>query len=125
MFYDILDKKRIEILPLLKNFKQEFYLAGGTSLALQIGHRDSVDFDFFKHDDIDIPELFGRIKNIFHDYPPANKFLMFSIRHQYYTPPLFMRNIALFQSQTMHRLIVNTDYLVCNSGVGLCCIEAQ
>lgn len=25
----------------------EFYLAGGTALALQIGHRQSVDFDFF------------------------------------------------------------------------------
>jgi len=27
--------------------KSHFYLAGGTSLALQIGHRQSVDFDFF------------------------------------------------------------------------------
>ena len=61
MFYDILDKKRIKILPLLKNFKKEFYLAGGTSLALQIGHRDSVDFDFFKQDDIDLLGLFERI----------------------------------------------------------------
>ena len=24
-----------------------FYLAGGTALALQLGHRQSVDFDFF------------------------------------------------------------------------------
>jgi len=68
MFYDILDKKRIKILPLLKNFKKEFYLAGGTSLALQIGHRDSVDFDFFKQDDIDLLELFERIKKVFYDY---------------------------------------------------------
>lgn len=68
MFYDILDEKRIKILPLLKNFKEEFYLAGGTSLALQIGHRDSVDFDFFKQDNIDTSKLFGKIKNIFHGY---------------------------------------------------------
>ena len=27
--------------------KQGFYLAGGSALALQIGHRQSVDFDFF------------------------------------------------------------------------------
>jgi len=26
---------------------QDFYLAGGTALALQIGHRVSVDLDFF------------------------------------------------------------------------------
>ena len=25
----------------------QFYLAGGTSLALQLGHRLSIDFDFF------------------------------------------------------------------------------
>ena len=31
--------------PALK--KAGFYLAGGTALALQIGHRQSVDFDFF------------------------------------------------------------------------------
>ncbi len=47
MFYDILDKKRRIILPLLKPFKEDFYLAGGTGLALQLGHRDSIDFDFF------------------------------------------------------------------------------
>ncbi len=68
MFYDILDKKRIEILPLLKKFKKEFYLAGGTSLALQIGHRDSIDFDFFKYEDIQIDELFNSIKEVFCDY---------------------------------------------------------
>jgi len=28
-------------------FISEFYLAGGTGLALQLGHRRSVDFDFF------------------------------------------------------------------------------
>src|SRR3989344_955285 len=48
MFYDILDKKRIEILSFFNLFKDRFYLAGGTGLALQIGHRDSIDFDFFK-----------------------------------------------------------------------------
>ncbi len=39
MYYDILDKKRLDILPLLKKFKSHFYLAGGTALALYIGHR--------------------------------------------------------------------------------------
>ncbi len=28
-----------------------FYLAGGTALALQLGHRESIDFDFFTGDD--------------------------------------------------------------------------
>jgi len=34
-----------------------FYLAGGTALALQIGHRQSIDFDFFLTGDFNISEL--------------------------------------------------------------------
>jgi hypothetical protein len=65
MFYNVLDKKRREILPLFKSFKKDFYLAGGTALALQIGHRDSVDFDFFSKKDINTKELFNKVKDIF------------------------------------------------------------
>lgn len=68
MFYDILDKKRREILPLFKPFKKDFYLAGGTALALQIGHRDSVDFDFFSKKDIDTNEVFAKLKEVFKGY---------------------------------------------------------
>lgn len=32
-------------------FSRRFYLAGGTALSLQIGHRRSVDFDFFSATD--------------------------------------------------------------------------
>src|SRR3989338_3689834 len=31
-----------------------FYLAGGTALALQIGHRRSIDFDFFSEQEFDV-----------------------------------------------------------------------
>ncbi|MDR3643438.1 MAG: nucleotidyl transferase AbiEii/AbiGii toxin family protein [Candidatus Doudnabacteria bacterium] len=47
MFYEVLDKTRLELLPKFAEFKRRFYLAGGTALALQIGHRKSIDFDFF------------------------------------------------------------------------------
>ncbi len=30
-------------------FKDNFYLAGGTALALQMGHRESIDLDFFSN----------------------------------------------------------------------------
>lgn len=36
-----------KLFPKLAPFKDDFYLAGGTALALQIGHRVSVDFDLF------------------------------------------------------------------------------
>ncbi|MFP4515034.1 MAG: nucleotidyl transferase AbiEii/AbiGii toxin family protein [Parcubacteria group bacterium] len=64
MFYEILDKKRINILPKLAYFKDEYYLAGGTALALQIGHRDSIDFDFFKKEDVDTNSLFFKLKKV-------------------------------------------------------------
>lgn len=48
MQWDVLDEGRRAILPSLKFLKNRgFYLAGGTALALQIGHRISVDFDFY------------------------------------------------------------------------------
>ena len=48
MQWDILDEGRRDLLPRLKFLKNSgFYLAGGTALALQIGHRISADFDFY------------------------------------------------------------------------------
>lgn len=35
----------------------DFYLAGGTALALQVGHRESVDLDFFSFTDFKRDEL--------------------------------------------------------------------
>ena len=66
---NILDEKRRKILPLFKNFSNDgFYLAGGTGLALQIGHRDSVDFDFFKEGEVDTVFLIEKITTIFASY---------------------------------------------------------
>lgn len=61
-----------ECLELLKNisesdFFSDFVLVGGTALALQIGHRNSVDLDFFGNKEIDeelyVKELqkFGKV----------------------------------------------------------------
>lgn len=47
MHKEILNARQKEILPLIKAFNRDFYLAGGTALALQIGHRESIDFDLF------------------------------------------------------------------------------
>jgi hypothetical protein len=52
MHKEILTKEQIELLPLVKQFRKEFYLVGGTAIALQIGHRRSIDFDLFKFSSI-------------------------------------------------------------------------
>jgi predicted nucleotidyltransferase component of viral defense system len=46
------------------NFPQStsFYLAGGTALALQIGHRTSIDFDFYSASPFDSLELLSALK---------------------------------------------------------------
>jgi hypothetical protein len=48
----------------------EFYLAGGTALALQIGHRVSVDFDFFTPESLS-RRLLYKVSNIFASEPLA------------------------------------------------------
>ncbi|GIW64180.1 MAG: hypothetical protein KatS3mg092_0113 [Patescibacteria group bacterium] len=47
MFKNILTEEQIKLLPLIKLFSKNFYLVGGTAIALQIGHRRSIDFDLF------------------------------------------------------------------------------
>lgn len=48
MHIEILSSEQQALLPWVKQFKREFYLVGGTAIALYIGHRKSIDFDLFK-----------------------------------------------------------------------------
>lgn len=61
----ILSEKRRNILPSFTSWKDEFYLAGGTALALQIGHRESVDFDFFSSHPFDTEVMMKRLSALF------------------------------------------------------------
>ncbi|MBU1085192.1 nucleotidyl transferase AbiEii/AbiGii toxin family protein, partial [Patescibacteria group bacterium] len=47
MHPEILPPSQKKLLPLIKNFHPDFYLVGGTALALQLGHRRSIDYDLF------------------------------------------------------------------------------
>ena len=48
MHDEVLSVGQEELLSLMKQFRREYYLVGGTAIALYIGHRRSVDFDLFK-----------------------------------------------------------------------------
>ena len=65
MHLEALSPKGKEIFSRLKHFKN-FYLAGGTALALQIGHRISVDFDLFSEKEIP-KTLLQKVKEILLD----------------------------------------------------------
>ncbi len=53
MHKEILSKKQNNLLPLIKKFDKDFYLVGGTAIALHLGHRSSIDFDLFTKKDFD------------------------------------------------------------------------
>ena len=50
MLHDILTQAQQTLLELLSRIPdvRTYYLAGGTALALHLGHRRSRDFDFFR-----------------------------------------------------------------------------
>jgi hypothetical protein len=52
----------------LAAWKNDFYLAGGTGLALQIGHRISEDFDFFTDRRFENTHLLRRVEEVFHEH---------------------------------------------------------
>ena len=69
MHQEALTNKGQEIFSRLEGF-EGYYLAGGTALALQIGHRISVDFDLFYSENIP-KDLLRKIKTIFKQSPVA------------------------------------------------------
>lgn len=64
--FEILPDEQKTLLEAISNLEwlSEFYLAGGTGLALQLGHRQSLDFDFFTEKDIDNQDILRRCREI-------------------------------------------------------------
>lgn len=66
MHWDILDKKRVSLLKKIVEGVdiEEYYMAGGTALSLQLGLRKSVDFDFFVPHKFNPHSLYAQLKDI-------------------------------------------------------------
>lgn len=63
MYWQTIDKNRQDLLIKLSFLKEQgFYMAGGTALALQIGHRESIDFDFYNEKEFNANNLVSEIK---------------------------------------------------------------
>lgn len=63
MHPEVLNKKQKELIPKLSFLrKQGFYLAGGTALALQLGHRTSRDLDFYNQKHFRSQVLLGKLE---------------------------------------------------------------
>jgi hypothetical protein len=60
MFHEALGSEQLDLLNKLSEVKEvtdTFYLAGGTALALQLGHRESYDLDFFSENNFNVPKF--------------------------------------------------------------------
>ena len=66
MYLEALKSKQKEIFNKLRYFPK-FYLVGGTALALQIGHRRSVDFDMFYNKKLP-DNLLPKIRKVFNGF---------------------------------------------------------
>jgi len=63
-YKEVIPETAEQVLESLLNNIGSFYLAGGTALALQLGHRLSKDFDFFSSESFDEEKLLDSLKDI-------------------------------------------------------------
>lgn len=109
IYYDALNSGRFSLLENFKGLKENFYLAGGTGLALQIGHRISEVFDFFTSIKFDNAVLLNQIKKSF---PNLNLKI---IQNEENTLTLLINNevkISFFKIEYQNILpLIQTDYL--------------
>lgn len=129
---EVLKLKQKEVFEKLRKFP-EFYLVGGTALALQMGHRISDDFDLFRKKELN-KSFISKIYRVFKDYN-----IKFSLRHSEqmnlevdsvkfnfvkYSPPLIFKlrkingvnvastkEIALMKAFTLGRRATLKDYV--------------
>jgi len=64
MHKEVLNKKTERLLIKIKDICKNFYLVGGTGLALQIGHRKSIDLDWFSKKSFSVRQLKIKLKKI-------------------------------------------------------------
>ncbi|MFQ6084596.1 MAG: nucleotidyl transferase AbiEii/AbiGii toxin family protein [Candidatus Aminicenantia bacterium] len=66
MHPEVLKSEQRKIFERLEHFS-DCYLVGGTALALQLGHRISEDFDFFRDKEFD-KKFISKVYRVFKDY---------------------------------------------------------
>ena len=62
MHLKVLTEQQQKLLPLLETFSDQYGLIGGTALALQLGHRESVDFDLITAEKLNVDGISNTIR---------------------------------------------------------------
>ncbi len=65
MHEEVLSENQKELLPLVSSFSSDFGLIGGTAIALQLGHRRSIDFDLITFSDLETAKVRAMIGDKF------------------------------------------------------------
>ena len=111
MYNNILSENQNQLLPFIQSFSKEFYLVGGTAIALQIGHRESIDFDLFKLSSINKVKITQRLKDYNLPYrliyTDAESFHIVSngVKITFFQYPFKMKTNVVFQGIKMPNLL--------------------
>ncbi|MBT3209224.1 MAG: nucleotidyl transferase AbiEii/AbiGii toxin family protein [Bacteroidetes bacterium] len=103
MHKEILNKNQIELLPLVKQFKREFYLVGGTAIALHLGHRRSIDYDLFKLKRLVLNRILNKISATEHVYTVTRRaeeqlnLIINNVKFTFYNYPYSVEANCLFE----------------------------
>ncbi len=99
---EILSDNQEKLLPFLKKFKKNYYLVGGTAIALYIGHRKSIDFDLFtfstlnkKKISLEIQKSHLEVQPLFIDVGQQH-FLINNVKFTFFHYPYLIEHENLF-----------------------------
>lgn len=65
IYKKILSDNQLKLIEKIKDLPRQYYMAGGTALALQLGHRTSLDFDFFTNEHFEIEKVLANLERNF------------------------------------------------------------
>lgn len=65
IYSKVLSEKQLNLIKKMRSLPLGSYLAGGTALALQLGHRTSLDFDFYTDKYFEIERVLAEFQNNF------------------------------------------------------------
>ncbi len=111
----------LELLKKLQNKKilKTFHLAGGTALALQLGHRKSVDLDLFSQENFNTNEMLEFLEEEFDfklDYSAKNtlkgsinniKIDILTHKYKHVKSPIYTNNISLLSVEDITAMKLN------------------
>ena len=96
MHINIFEQNQLDLLPFIKKYKKNYYMVGGTAIALIIGHRRSIDFDMFTFGKINVTYLKKQVSeskfssSVIHALPDQIHFIINNVKLTFFEYPFFI-----------------------------------